>query len=268
MQSLLKAQDALSRACFKIMIVGLPDDCLAWGTGFFISKDGLALTAYHNLPGKITRTGEGRLDIFYGNKQLKVDCLCTQSNADGDIAVLRLVDTRGLSIGFLQPGFFAPKSAHTERYQFWAGRSVCAYGFPSNTKILKDRFVDGNIDSGQPILKITEIDNDNLCEVVLKEVRRLQFVSLRSCMLYGISGAPVMDRESGLVVAVQGSYDPDCGIVYASEIGSLLDTWPEFTIYAVPLYRNTWRNTIRQQWPVKKGFFAHESFNGYLPILA
>lgn len=268
MQSLFKAQNALSRACFSILISNLPYDDATWGTGFFISRDGFALTAYHNLPCELYRSGKGKIDIYYQDKWLTVECIGDHSNADSDIAVLKLIDTRGIDIRWLQPAYLDLKSTCTERYQFWAGRSVCAYGFPSNSKLLEDRFVDGNIDSGQPILKISEIEKDDHCGMVIKKASRLQFISRRSCRLYGISGAPVMDRETGLVVAVQGSYDPYCDVVYVSDLCALHDNWNYFSKHAVALCPTGWKNRVRQQWTVRKGLFAYRWVAGNLPTLA
>jgi len=53
----------LRRTTFRIRI--LEADGIWWGTDFFISRDGLALTAYHNLPKPIRDQGRGTVDVYY-----------------------------------------------------------------------------------------------------------------------------------------------------------------------------------------------------------
>lgn len=50
---------------FKICLEQNPAGAWEWGMGFFISKDGYALTAFHNLPATVVQANGGTMDIFY-----------------------------------------------------------------------------------------------------------------------------------------------------------------------------------------------------------
>lgn len=240
---LVSLQDALRllrSSTFKIRIERNHQGDWEWGTGFFISRvdgtvDGTALTVYHNLPELVRKNKKGLLDAFYRGSWYQFECLVAFSSPEnqGDIAVLRLYHPPPGLIEGLPIAYFDPSLPEHQRIQFWAGKPVCAFGFPCEQRGLGERFVDGNIDAGQPLVKIDLPDAYGYN--IITTVERLRFLSLRAKELRCISGAPILDRETGLVVGVEDSYEESLSVVYGSEIAWLVKTWPELGKYAKKL---------------------------------
>lgn len=70
-----EAHKMLRRVIFKVRIEQRKSDKKwLWGSGFFVSRDDYALTAYHNLPAAVRRDRAGEIDIFYQEKEMKLDC--------------------------------------------------------------------------------------------------------------------------------------------------------------------------------------------------
>ena len=67
MLSLEEALDRLRRVTFRIRIEKNRSRAWEWGTGFFISRDGFALTAFHNLPASLVAARSGSVDAYYRN---------------------------------------------------------------------------------------------------------------------------------------------------------------------------------------------------------
>lgn len=241
MISVEEAQACLSRASFRIQIEE-PDGRQRWATGFFICSvdgqaDGTALTAAHNLPRQAWSTGTGSVRVRYTGEWYSLECVVEASNRQQDIGVMRLNDPPpGLIDGI--PIAYIPCKSLQERRRFWAGRSVCVVGFPCENLGLAERLVDGSIDSAQPIVEIEEVDQDNQTSALL---RRLRFLGNRAQELGGISGAAMIDRETGHVIGVQGSYEPSLGIVYGTEIAELACSWPLLDRYAHRLVPHPWK---------------------------
>jgi hypothetical protein len=79
------------RALFRIPIEQDTDGQWWWGTGFFISQDGHALTAFHSLPVLVSagRRGQVRaLDLAGG--AFVLDYVPMAGDKDRDVALLRL----------------------------------------------------------------------------------------------------------------------------------------------------------------------------------
>lgn len=199
--SLQEALNLLQSSTFKIRIEKNRQGDWEWGTGFFISKidgtiDGTAFTVYHNLPEPVRKNKRGVLDAFYKGSWYKFECLVAESSQEdqGDIAVLKLhLPPPNLIVG-LSIAYFDPSLPEHQHVQFWAGRPVCAFGFPCEQRGLGERFVDGNIDAGQPLVEIDLPDAYGYN--IATTVKRLRFLSLRAKELKGISGAPILDRET------------------------------------------------------------------------
>ena len=91
-----QALDALKRSSFRIFIEKTTDENgekVSWfGTGFFITGSGYALTAYHNLPQKIRKQGFGKVRVYYRELEKSLDLVwCPDLSAEEiDIAVLKL----------------------------------------------------------------------------------------------------------------------------------------------------------------------------------
>jgi hypothetical protein len=67
MLSLNEALDLLNRCSFRIPIEQNAQGDWEFGTGFFITPTGFALTAFHNLPKAVVANGGGMVNAFYGS---------------------------------------------------------------------------------------------------------------------------------------------------------------------------------------------------------
>lgn len=230
-----EARELLRTITFKIRIEKHSKGYWEWGTGFFISIDGYALTAFHNLPNSVLKGKSRTIDVFYGGQpkgeqKLTLECLIDLSlpEYEGDVAVLKLLDPVTMPIHSLPIAYLDLALPFHQRSQFWAGRSVCAFGFPCERTGQGERFVDGNIDSTQPLVKVDVKDLEGAGPNITGTVEWLRFYGgERAKELAGISGAPILDRETGWIVAVEHRYFPELNIIYGTEIARLLGKWPE-----------------------------------------
>lgn len=170
------------------------------------------------------------MDAFYDEQELTFECLIDLSlpEHEGDVAVLKLRDPSTKPIHSLPIAYLSLDLPFQQRNKFWAGRPVCAFGFPFERTGQGERFVDGNIDSAQPLVEVDAKDLGGAGPNITGTVEWLRFYGgARAKELAGISGAPILDRETGWIVAVEHRYDPELNIIYGTEIARLLEKWPE-----------------------------------------
>ncbi|MDZ7392521.1 MAG: hypothetical protein ONB25_06485 [candidate division KSB1 bacterium] len=212
-----------------------------WGTGFFFYSQGeevLALTADHNVrpcPTKNHFVG------YYKGGRIKLEWVREWSSERADIAAMRLTDCKAdFDIETLPVAYLDPELPVRARRQFWAGRQVAIYGYPVRGEVdnldagkkLEGWLVDGEIDTAQPLIDSIEGETT---------VQRFNIHGSRIEGLGGISGAPVLERESGMVIGVEGSYVPcqdraDQAYVRGSEIAQLLEEHHELKRYFRPFF--------------------------------
>ena len=233
--------DLLRRITFKIRIERNEEENWEWGTGFFISPEGYALTAFHNLPGAVVQAESGNVDARYKGQWIQLECLVKYSlpEQEGDIALLKWLQPDRTILEHHHIAYLNPSLSRHERNQFWAGRPVSAFGFPFEERGQGERFVDGVIDAGQPISEIEEVSRSGGGPRIIGKVERIRFLGVRAQDLEGISGAPMLDRETGWVIAVQGSYAPGQNVAYGTEIAHLMKSWPELVNYAKSIMPGT-----------------------------
>jgi hypothetical protein len=133
MLTLNQARDLLERCSFRIRIEKDKQGNWEFGTGFFITPNGYALTAFHNLPKRAVKNGRGRVKVFYRNlsKPLWLVWRPDLSDRDSDIAVLQLPKPGGVAFEWLTPAFLSPDLPHDERLEFWRGMTdLLVFGFP------------------------------------------------------------------------------------------------------------------------------------------
>ena len=225
-----QAYDMLKRIIFKIRIEQNKENKWLWGTGFFISSKGYALTAYHCLPSDVVKAQKGKIDIFYNNRLMKLDCLLEMSLPEPeDIAVLKLSDSRSLAIDPLPLGYFDTSATFQERNKFWKGKKVCIAGFPLGEFGQVETIVPGMVAESQPIVEEDIKSSQGSGPDITGKVEWLRMLGDFADSLPGMSGAPVLDLESGTIAAVQNQYVPErCDFIYGTEIGWLLKRVPEF----------------------------------------
>ena len=226
-----EAEGLLKSACFHFHPCSGP----RWSaTGFFVSREGLALTADHSLRPDPSET---LLTAHYGGDRLELEWVKEWSSEDADIAVLRLCggprdpEIRWLTVGYLDPG-----AAWQSRCRSWAGRRACVFGFPVRGERLEGCCLEAAVDASTPLVTLTEATPEG----GQAPAERLNLVANRRLSsLEGMSGAPILDLQLCCIIAVQGSYDVQAvlggdgrhyvegsGRLLGSEIAQLVDKAP------------------------------------------
>jgi len=111
--SLNKARELLAKCTFKIQIEYAKGQWW-WGTGFFASQNGFALTAYHNLPCVVQQTRKDTLRAWYKQQWLELEFIDDLSLESADVAVFKLNNP---AKGFIQTLRLACPSISFERQQ-------------------------------------------------------------------------------------------------------------------------------------------------------
>ena len=218
-----EAHQTLEKASFRLQ---LPDGC--WGTGFFISKDGWALTADHNL----RNYRRVHFIAHYKGKELKFRYHRDSSSQHADIALMKVAQElpADLDVDYLTVVFLDPKFPKRVRIDYFRGKQVCVFGYPVRGTRLETWFIDGTINATDPISKSLEGTSGSRSAQVI-ECERLRIIGTGTdTRLGGISGAAVFDQEIRSVIAVQGAQSRlrfEIGNVRASEIAQLVDRFPE-----------------------------------------
>jgi hypothetical protein len=112
-----EAHEILAKASFRLH---LPDKCR--GTGFFISEDGWALTADHNL----RKSRRVNFIGLYKGKELKFRYHKDSSSQHADIALMKIAQglPAGLEIDHLKAVFLDPGFPMRVRMDCWRGLNV------------------------------------------------------------------------------------------------------------------------------------------------
>lgn len=216
--------DAFARtrdALFRIPIEPKDDQDWWWGTGFFVSADGYALTAFHNLRTGVAAARCGEVDGLDGNgRVLRFDLVPIDGDAAWDVALLKLRDGEAgayLTIATLPEGL-----SDEDRIRFWAARPVIICGFPLNTRGQDEEVIAGHVRGDAP-LGIEDVKDQG---GIAGQIEQLRILPDYRRQFAGISGGPIVELGSGLVVGVEGAWDPQRMSLLGTELrrGSL--AWP------------------------------------------
>lgn len=224
-----KAEEMLKNSTFNIFLgTGWENGqkIERWGTGFFFTEDGLALTAYHNLESDQSSTESYIFSAYYKGHKIALKWLKEFSSPShkADIAVMKLDNPENVDIAHLQGAYLDPQMPLNERRKFWGGCAVCIYGYPIRINVQQGWRIDGAIDSSLSLIPI--LDNHGV------EVERLNIHGSRiDDQLPGISGAAILDRHLGLVIGIQVLYDDETRQVCGTELGQLVSQYPELEKY-------------------------------------
>jgi Trypsin-like peptidase domain len=195
-----------------------------WGTGFFISSTGYALTAFHNLSANVAAARRGQVQGLdpAGNPFL-LDFIPMAGDKERDVALLRLCEEKRPTFQHLPLAALPDGLSNDERVRFWAGRPAVISGFPVSEQGQEEESIAGHMRGDGPLGIEDEKDGDRLAA----QAEKLRIVPDRSTDLPGISGGPVIDLETGFVVAVEGSCDWSRNLIFASELMPNLPSWPD-----------------------------------------
>jgi len=194
-----------------------------WGTGFFISSTGHALTAFHNLPANVPAAQGGQVQgLDAAGNPFLLDFIPMGGDKERDVALLRLCEENRPMFQHLPLAALPDGLSNDERVRFWAGRAVLICGFPVSEEGQEEESIAGHVRGDGPVGIEDQKDGRGLAA----QVERLRIVPDRSRDLPGISGGPVIDLETGFVVAVEGSCDGRRNLIFASELMPNIPAWP------------------------------------------
>jgi Trypsin-like peptidase domain len=201
-----------------------PGDQWWWGTGFFMSSTGYALTAFHNLPANVAAARCGKVQGLNadGNPFL-LDFIPLPGDKDHDIALLRLCEENRPAFEYLSLASLPDGLSRDERVRFWAGRPALICGFPVSEQGQEEESIAGHMRGDGPV----GIEDQKDANGLAMQAEKLRIVPDRSTDLPGMSGAPVIDLETGFVVAVEGACDARRNLILASEIMPSVPSWPD-----------------------------------------
>jgi hypothetical protein len=202
------------------------------GTGFFIHRNGQALTAFHNLP-RAVRDDPGR--PLYGTYEgvpvplpfrwaltTNADC---RWQRELEVAVLQLDRKLADDLPTLDMCRLDPSLTRQQRQQFWDGKPVAAFGFPVRGRE-EGELILGTVCQGSPLQDVQIEDrwiSDHEGSLALSEDFQLKNGSAA-----GLSGSPLWCRDRDGICGVVFAARPDAGRVYATEFRHIFAHWQPF----------------------------------------
>lgn len=183
------------------------------GTGFFIwykARKALALTCWHVVDPPALKWPPGKALIEYQGKIYEARVLRDKSCPNQDLAVLE-VDIDRVHVATLDP-------------EWHRGDRVFVAGFQEQDKFLEPVRINSSIDPDNPYVHMTF--KGGVLQVVIS------LISAGIQFRQGMSGAPILNIESGKVCAIETGYQgEEPGVQYRGygiELKHLYSIWPEF----------------------------------------
>jgi len=217
--NVVELRKRLSRIIFRIHIK--EGSRHYYGTGFFISESGLALTAFHNLPKRMGP--RARIHAEFRGQPIQFS-LKFSTRPDKkwqkkvDVAVLQgpagLVSSKDvIPIAYLDPAVERPGRA-----SFWLGKQVALMGFPLRTNFGPKRVL-GSIHADEPIQNPPIVDAKGNPVGYAFDALAFGDDFQKNCEdIQGVSGGPIYDFKSERIIGVQFSAWPDRQRCFATEL--------------------------------------------------
>jgi hypothetical protein len=195
------------------------------GTGFFVTKEGLALTTFHNLTEAVLSDPRERLFAHYKDQEVRFEWVLRDEADRGwqkqyDLAVLQ-ADPPVPDLP-VQPCLAFDVKLPMRGAQ-WAGHTVVMSGFAETDKAT-EKLVLGQISMVQPIRdRRRDVDGVPM-PWVPKALSIVPDVEGSKSVLRGMSGGPVWDTDLDAIVGVIFAVKDG---VYATELGHLKEHWTQ-----------------------------------------
>ena len=203
------------------------------GTGFFISPNGLALTAYHNVAAAlengeefITAEWQGKSIPMYWKLSGPQDAKWQQRL---DVAVLEARPPLQIEAPVFGLAYLDSSWSREKRAQYWKARSTALMGyrgeFPEEAKLTV-----GSISLDEPIVDPMVEDIEGNPAGRAEQALNLGGAFQQNCWdtIRGVSGAPLVDRKTDEIVGVQFAGLPNHQRVLAREFHQVAQAWPPF----------------------------------------
>jgi hypothetical protein len=222
-------QDRLQGVVFRLEWRDPHQPVWHYGTGFFISESGLALTAFHNLPTDVLADPEKPF-IGHFNGQPCDFYWRPPAERDGgwqrelDVAVLQGPPVAGSVLVPL--ACFAPGTRKRLRSGHWNGRPVVVEGYPQGDGG-RPVLVPGMLLAGTPIQPPPVGGAPDAEALVMAD----QYPDDGN-NVQGISGAPLFDPEERAIIGVQFAAWPERRQLFAAELCHVAARWPDLLQHA------------------------------------
>lgn len=194
---------------------------LQHGTAFFVTEDGVALTAFHNIEQTLATNPSGRVNGTWQGQDLQFKWKLPEEKdrqwqKTHDIAVLQS-EPEPEGIVTLPVGYLNPDLAESRRGAHWSGSGVLVAGFPKGK--------DFELDSGSGFVsQMNPLDavevNGKRQEAVLNFGSSI--VERGSQHGPGLSGAPVYCPADGSIVGITLAVRTN---LYATELWPVYQNW-------------------------------------------
>ena len=208
--------------------------CLEWrnfsghacyGTGFFVTAGGLALTAFHNLSEDVLAEPDTRIGADHrGSKINLVWALPEAADREWqekyDVAVLQ-AEAAPENLRLAQCVYLPSEMPDRERGQAWAGRKVVALGYPGNQSFAVTP-MHAMVSYRSSIRDTMTVRDGKRAPAVPQVLDLVADVDGPLNGLRGMSGAPVCDIELGGIVGLLVGVD---NRVYVTELVQLVRHW-------------------------------------------
>ncbi len=227
-------------------------------TGIFVTEEGHALAAWEGL----RLLGDMQTDIVEANYRsvsspLRLRILRDLSDKQTGIAVLKVVEPKGMAFEFISAAWLPHTVAGWQRADFWRGRKVYMFGFPARRKSHVEPLVYGRV---VPAQEFGTADAHMRFRPEV-ETRGLRIEVDRAETLIGLIGAAVLDVSTGCVLAIQISHHEGSREASACELAPMVGRWrspyrglisdfsvlPEMTDSAVDLFISELLQTQKAQ---------------------
>ena len=241
----------LSKVTFRISWNSSLGVC--FGTGCFVDKSGLALTAFHNLRGYFTaqENRDPNLPVkanFQGKDielrwHLPIDDFDHPTAASGkgehtwqcdlDIAVLKAVDVELPDEDLFDLLVFEKGTSQEARSQVWRDEEIVIYGFPAfragkTGTALQCEFWEHAIEEihlpSEQLVHPRTSQGSVHGEVL--SMQRKRWIPTET--LAGISGGPIYSRRHHGIIGIQIAGQNEPAFLYGREFFQLAALWPKF----------------------------------------
>jgi hypothetical protein len=248
----METHRSLAKLVFRIRA---SDGRKTWfGTGFFISSDGLALTAFHNLPPNVLASPEDTpVDAWLDDgTPLRLQWILPDNLEDRnalkeyDVAVLRALDYTPSADMIC--AMYSTLPEREDRAEFWGAKQVFTTGFTLEHGFGLEEPIVGSISSSAAIQdpKVVRPGSPNPVVYAKEalafgadfegEFRRLQ----------GLSGGPLYSTRFNAIVGVVFAVREDMQRVYACELCHLWSHFQRIRTFMKPLPRVEPRGESRE----------------------
>lgn len=205
------------------------------GTAFFVTSDGLALTAFHNIDDTLGANPSAQIEGCWQGEHLRLRWMLPEEQhrrwqQENDIAVLQAED-RPEGIAVLGAGYLDPSLSDSQRGEHWRGSGVLVAGFPKGNEY--------HLDSGHGF-----VDHASPIETIqVKESRREGVLSFTSSIVAdgsaqgpGLSGSPVYSTADGSIVGIIIAARTK---LYATELWPIQKHWDQSGSFLKRIRRRT-----------------------------